>query len=163
VDEPVVVSPDLAVVTIEDLLDRYDGDLAAASPAELDAANQNSWKAALADAEKARARRAERPDGRAIGGLADVCDALQGRSARTSNVEDLLLKVTDVERLMLEVGSYFERMAADADRWLDRDPARGFDEDEVKRLREDREATFVRLQADAVQVAQKADRLRLML
>ena len=160
-DKPVVVEPE-PEITIEDLLDRYDGDLAAASPAELDIANRNSWKAALADAEKARARRASRPEGRAVGGLADVCDALQGR-ARVASVEETLLCLTDVERLMLEVVSYFERMATDADRWLDRDPAKGFDEEEVARLREEREAIFVRLQADAVQVAQKSDRLRLML
>jgi hypothetical protein len=159
VDKPVIVTDP---VTIEDLLDRYDGDLAAAKPEELAAAQQSAWSAGLADAEKARERRSARPEGRSVGGLADVCDVLQGR-ARTAGVESFLLFVTDVERLMLEVGSYFERMATDADRWLDRDPAKGFDEDEVKRLREDREATYTRLQADAAQVAQKADRLRLML
>jgi hypothetical protein len=163
VDKPVVVEqPDREPVTIEDLLDRYDGDLAAAKPEELKSAQQTAWSQGLADAETARARRASRPEGRAVGGLGDVCDSLQGR-ARTAGVETFLLSVTDVERLMLELGAYFERMTGDADRWLDRDPAKGFDEDEVTRLREDREATYARLQADAAQVAQKADRLRTML
>lgn len=162
-DKPVVVEqPDPEPVTIEDLLDRYDGDLAAAKPEELRAAQQAAWSQGLADAETARARRASRPEGRAVGGLADVCDALQGR-ARTAGVDTFLLYVTDVERLMLEMGAYFERMTGDADRWLDRDPAKGFDEEEVQRLREERDAVYARLQADAAQVAAKSDRLRMML
>lgn len=146
------------VPTIVELITEY-GELAAVPPEVLQLTVNSVWTQAIAEAQREVSSKVERPEGRAIDGLADLAELVLV-SPRAATIERYRNRVLEVEAACLAILAVVDQVAGDTDDWIAKDPLRGIDEFERIAFASARDTTYLRLREVASEVASKADHLR---
>ena len=145
--------------TLVELMSEYGSDLAAVPPELLQKVVSSVWTGAIAEAERELTSKTERPEGRAIDGLADLAELVL-MSPRAVTIGRFRARVLEVEEACLGILAIVDQVAGDTDDWLVKDPLQGRDEFERIAFASARETTYLRLREVAGEVATKADTLR---